>query len=129
MGLEEYTEYIVAVDMRWATPGEKKLWYDSALVWSSYKEQTKWDAQLPYSVTGSTDGLYSFDNQGVCAMNQYLIGKSATKDSVWQLDTNAVCAIRGGRMAVLRYTCGEQEVVLILDEVEKTYTIVKGIGE
>lgn len=32
-------------------------------------------------------------------------------------------------VTVLRYICGEQEVVLILDGVKKTYTIVKGIGE
>ncbi|MCM1183358.1 MAG: hypothetical protein NC337_08295 [Roseburia sp.] len=129
LGLGEQTEYIVAVDMREAEQGAWGLRYDSQLVWSSYEEQAGWNAVLPYTVTGSADGLYSFDDQGARAMNRYLKEKSARKDAVWQLDTNAVCAIRYGRMAVLRYTCGEQEAVLLLDTLEKTYAVVKGIGE
>lgn len=129
--LAEYTEYIMAVDFQFNAEGNvpwHNMSYDSMLDWESYK-QTDYHSELLYTVYGDEDGLYNFESESSYAMNQYLTNQHADTSDEWKLDINTVCPIGQGRMVIYRYTCKEQEIVMILDDANKTFAIIKGLGE
>lgn len=86
-------------------------------------------SELPYTVYGDEDGLYNFESESSYAMNQYLTNQHADTSDEWKLDINTVCPIGQGRMVIYRYTCKEQEIVMILDDANETFAIIKGLGE
>lgn len=136
MDMPEYIEYIVAVDYQYhvedgisCSTGS----YDSMLNWTSYKEQSKINSNRSYIIRGSEAGLYDningFDYPGIYAMSQYLTDKNAATYKIWSLDTNAVCPIAGGNMVIISYTYGNEQVVMVLDDKNKKFAIVKGLDE
>ena len=132
-GLPEYVEYIVAVDFRYFDEGAiswNSMFYDSALSWISYSEQAKWwKVEQPYTINSSKDNFYTFDSYGIYAMNEYLKRKKASTSMIWNMDVNALCPIAEGRLAILSFTSGEQNVVMVLDNANKEFAIIKGIDE
>lgn len=136
MGMPGYIEYIVAVDYQYNDEGAISLdtrSYDTMLNWTSYKEQAKVNVNQAYTIRGSEAGLYDgiggFDHQGIYAMNQYLKDKNAATYKIWTLDTNAVCPIAGGSLVIISYTYGNQQVVMVLDNKNEKFAIVKGLDE
>lgn len=130
MQMEEYAAYIVAVDFQYDDKG-KYEWgevsYDSMMIWESYARQAKMDAVQLYTVNGSASRIYGFEWKCVDAMNQYLINKGADPSISWELDVNAVCTVGDGRMEIVRYFSKEEEIVMVLDEQNKKFAIVKGL--
>lgn len=129
-GLEEYSQYIAAVDFQHGTEGKivcnPRSSYDSMLEWNSYQELK--DAENPYTVREMEDSFFIFIKSGNCALSQYLKNKHADNKGIWKLDINAICSIGEGRIVALRYICGNQEVVMLLDKSNQTFAVIKGLN-
>ncbi|MDE7446932.1 MAG: hypothetical protein K2N15_14690 [Lachnospiraceae bacterium] len=129
MKLGEYTQYIVAVDFQHGSGGQiaKYAWsYDSMLDWDSYQMQTLKDAENPYTVRKTEDSSSYFTGEGRYALNQYLKDRHADTKGIWELDVNAMCSV--GNIVALRYICGKQEVVILLDTANETFAIAKELN-
>ena len=133
LNLPEYAEYIVAVDFRYFDEGAiswNYMFYDSTLSWISYSEQAKWwKVEQPYTINSSKDNFYTFDSYGIYAMNEYLKRKKASTSMIWNMDVNALCPIAEGRLAILSFSSGNQNVVMVLDDANKKFAVIKGIDE
>lgn len=128
--LEDYTRYIIAADIREGEMGTYPLYrcsYDTSLTMISYKEQAKVSITQPYAVNGV--GLYSFETDAVYAMNHYLLNERADSDMEWNIDINSVSMLAGGNLNMICCSCGEQEIVMLLDTVNEQYAVIKGIDE
>lgn len=133
--MPEYTEYIVVADFElddkreisWNAIGS----YDSMLDWYSYEQHAENQKDNPYLIQGSDNVvfMYKFEISGKYAMNQYLMDRGADLSEEWIFDKNAVCPISEGRMGIVRYYSDDQEVVMVLDDQNETFAIVKGPGE
>ena len=133
MNMEEYAAYIVAVDFQFDGQGAVQwgtaLSYNSMLDWTSFAHQARADVDEIYTICESENQLYDFEWRGNYAMNQYLKDKGANPSKNWEIDVNAVCSIGGGRMEVVRYFCDGEEIVMVLDEQNRKFAIVKGLDE
>lgn len=131
IALPEYIEYIIAVDFRYDDEGSVAVnssSYDSVLDWTSYSEQAKWWLmEQPYTINSSEDDLYIFDSDGIYAMNTYLKRQDAPIFKTWNLNANALCPIAHGRLAIFSYSCGKQNIVMILDTSNKKFAVIKGL--
>ena len=132
MKLGEYSQYIVAVDFQYSTEEElvqHSYSYDSMLDWNSYQMRTLKDAENPYAVQEMDDKFSPFIKEGRYALNQYLKDRHADTEGIWELDINSMCPVGEGRIVSLRYICGEQEVVMLVDKNDETFAIVKELNE
>lgn len=60
-------------------------------------------------------------------MNTYLKRQGAPIFKTWDMNANALCPIAHGRLAILSYSCGEQNIVMILDTSNKKFAVIKGL--
>lgn len=130
-GIEEYSQYIAAVDFHYGEEGATAFYamsYDSMLDWKSYEAPALGSTEAPaYTVRPNEDDFFSHSGSGCYALNQYLKDVHADPKDVWELDLNAICPVGGGRIFILRYVCENHEIVLMLDECNQTFSVVKGL--
>lgn len=138
LGMEEYTEYIVAVDFRYDSEGDlrygvsDKMSYNTMLDWTSYMEQASWNAENPYTL--SCNGEVMFDDSFLLysvrpALNKYLRTQREDTTKEWVMDINEVCPVGDGRLVICRFVCEDKEIVMALDGMNKYSAVVRGLGE
>ncbi len=138
LGMEEYTEYIVAVDFRYDPEGDigyggsDVLSYNTMLDWTSYMKQAGWNVENPYTLSCNGEMMYddSFLLYSVRpALNKYLITQREDTTKEWVMDVNAVCPVGDGRLVICRFVCEDKEIVMALDGMNKYSAVVRGLGE
>lgn len=124
MGIEERTHYIVAADLQQSE--KSRMTCDSMLDWESYADSPAGKEKYSYTIYRSKEDFFENTSAGERSLNWYLKNTGADKGSIWELDLNAICSTGNEYeyISILRFTCGNEEVVMALDENNETYAVI-----
>lgn len=124
MGIEERTHYIVVADLQ--KSGNSRMTCDSMLDWESYADSPVSKKEYSYTIYKSKEDFFENTSAGERALNWYLKNTGADKGGIWELDLNAICSAGNEYeyISILRFTCGNEEVVMALDKNNETYAVI-----